>query len=211
MKNLFISVEGGDGSGKSTQLNNIIKYLESRGMEFVFTREPGGTAIGEKIRDIILDPANEEMAAITEAMLYAASRAQHVEELIKPSLAKGLTVVCDRFVDSSYAYQGYARGLKQAVYDINAYAISGCKPDLTIFLDVSPDEAMSRISQRGHDRLEKEDASFHNKVYEGYQYLIREDFESGENRIISIKAGREPDEVWKDIERALDERFGQIT
>ena len=207
MRNLFISVEGGDGSGKSTQLENIKSYLEEKKIPFIFTREPGGTSIGEQIRQVILDPENDEMSDVAEAMLYAASRAQHVEQLIRPSLEKGLTVVCDRFVDSSYAYQGYGRGLVDPVKVINSYAVDGCMPDITIFLDVPPKEAMERISSRGHDRLEKEEGDFHEKVYEGYK-VMAEDSDAG--RIVSIQANRNPDEVWKDIKALLDEKFSEV-
>ena len=188
MANYFISFEGGDGSGKSTQLDNIRKYLEDKGVEYLFTREPGGTPIGEKIRDVILDPNTMEMEDVTEAMLYAASRAQHVRELIKPALDRGVTVVCDRFVDSSYAYQGYGRGLEEMVKVINDYAVDGCMPDVTFFLDITPEDAMARISNRGHDRLEKQDEEFHKKVYEGYKAISRD-------RMISIDANRDPEEV----------------
>ena len=198
MANYFISFEGGDGSGKSTQLDNIRKYLEDKGVEYLFTREPGGTPIGEKIRDVILDPDTMEMEDVTEAMLYAASRAQHVRELIKPALDRGVTVVCDRFVDSSYAYQGYGRGLEEMVKVINDYAVDGCMPDVTFFLDITPEDAMARISNRGHDRLEKQDEEFHKKVYEGYKAISRD-------RMISIDANRDPEEVWQDIKKVLDD------
>jgi len=198
MANYFISFEGGDGSGKSTQLDNIRKYLEDKGVEYLFTREPGGTPIGEKIRDVILDPNTMEMEDVTEAMLYAASRAQHVRELIKPALDRGVTVVCDRFVDSSYAYQGYGRGLEEMVKVINDYAVDGCMPDVTFFLDITPEDAMARISNRGHDRLEKQDEEFHKKVYEGYKAISRD-------RMINIDANRDPEEVWQDIKKVLDD------
>ena len=198
MANYFISFEGGDGSGKSTQLDNIRKYLEEKGVEYIFTREPGGTPIGEKIRDVILDPNTMEMEDVTEAMLYAASRAQHVRELIKPALDRGVTVVCDRFVDSSYAYQGYGRGLEEMVKVINDYAVDGCMPDVTFFLDITPEDAMARISNRGHDRLEKQDEEFHKKVYEGYKAISRD-------RMINIDANRDPEEVWQDIKKVLDD------
>ena len=208
MEGFFISVEGGDGSGKSTQLLKIKEYLNKKGQAYIFTREPGGTSISEKIRDIILDPANTEMTDLTEALLYAASRAQHIDEVILPALKEGKVVISDRFVDSSLAYQGYARNLGDTVWEINSPAVSKCMPDITFFLDVSPEEAMERIASRGHDRLEKEEMNFHQKVYEGYQKLIEKDKALEENRIYSIKANRDPEEVWKDIEKILDEHFG---
>lgn len=210
MKGLFISVEGGDGSGKSTQLENIKRYFEEKNIEYVFTREPGGTSIGEEIRDILLDPKNEEMADITEAMLYAASRAQHVAEVIAPALAEGKTVICDRFVDSSIAYQGIGRGLGEAVKVINDYAIGKYLPDVTFFLDISPEDAMSRIADRGHDRLEKEATDFHQRVYEGYKKLIEEDNKSGLMRMFGIDANKEPEKVWQDIKAVLDNKLQEI-
>ncbi len=210
MQGLFISVEGGDGSGKSTQLENIKRYLSEKGMEYVFTREPGGTEISEKIRDIILDPNNTEMADITEALLFAASRAQHVAEKIRPSLEKGITVVSDRFVDSSLAYQGYGRELGDVVRIINDPAVAGCMPDITFFLDISPDDAMDRISRRDLDRLEREDLDLHRRFYMGFKKIIEED---DKGRIVSVDARKTPDEVWQDIKRSLDEaidkRFGK--
>ena len=206
MRGLFISVEGGDGSGKSTQLGYIKGYLEEKGISNIFTREPGGTEISEKIRDIILDPDNTEMADITEALLFAASRGQHVAEKIKPALEKGITVVCDRFVDSSIAYQGYGRGLGDVVRIVNEPAVSGCMPDVTFFLDITPEDAMARISKRGHDRLEREALELHERIYEGYQKLIEND---RDNRIVRIDANRAPEEVWEDIKAVLEERLAR--
>ena len=123
-RGIFISIEGPDGSGKSTQIENIKKFFADKNLEIVFTREPGGTAIGERIRDILLDKSCAEMDYMTEAMLYAASRAQHVAQVIKPALAEGKVIVCDRFVDSSIAYQGYGRGLGDAVRIINEFAVA---------------------------------------------------------------------------------------
>ena len=205
---MFISVEGGDGSGKSTQLNNIKNYLEERGFEYIFTREPGGTEIGEKIREIILEPENTAMTDMAEALLYAASRAQHVREKILPAIEEGKVVVCDRFVDSSLAYQAAGRDLGDVVWQVNAPAVDGCMPDITIFLNISPDIAMGRISGRGMDRLEKEALDFHHKVYEGYLKLIEEDEKSGKRRIKNVDANRDPELVWQDIKEILDEKLG---
>ena len=209
MEGLFISVEGGDGSGKSTQLENIKKYFAEKNIEYIFTREPGGTAIGEKIRDILLDAENVEMADITEAMLYAASRAQHVEELIRPALQAGKVVICDRFVDSSLAYQGIGRNLGEMVKVINDYAIAEAIPDVTFFLDISPKDAMSRIAGRGHDRLEREEDEFHQKVYEGYRTLVEEDAGRENRRIYGVDANREPEKVWEDIKKLLDQKLAE--
>ncbi|MBO8433846.1 MAG: dTMP kinase, partial [Tyzzerella sp.] len=137
MKGLFITIEGTDGAGKSTQIELLKKYLEDRGKDVLVTREPGGTPISEKIRDIILDRENSEMSSITEALLYASSRAQHVSEKIKPALAEGKIVICDRFVDSSIAYQSVARGLStKLIEDINKYAVDGLTPDITLYLSL---------------------------------------------------------------------------
>ncbi len=202
MRGLFISVEGGDGSGKTTQLKNIKNYLDEKGIKNIFTREPGGTEISEKIRGIILDPENAEMADITEALLFAASRAQHVAEKIRPALENGITVLCDRFVDSSIAYQGYGRGLGEVVKEINSPAVNGCMPDVTIFLDITPEDAMARIAERGHDRLEREALELHKRIYEGYRKIIESD---KMNRIVSVDASKSPEGVWEEIKGILDE------
>ena len=203
-KGIFISVEGGDGSGKSTQLANIKDYLEARGVDALFIREPGGTSIGEKIRDILLDPANTEMCAMTEAMLYAASRAQIVSEVIKPALSEGKVVVCDRFVDSSIAYQAYGRQMGNAIWDINKYAVDGSMPDYTFFLDINPHIASSRIDSRGEgkDRMELQEDSFRMRVYNGYLALM--DDEANRDRIIRIDACKDIESVKSEIIEKLD-------
>lgn len=208
MRGIFITVEGGDGAGKSTQLANIKSYMEERSISAVFTREPGGTEISEKIRDIILDPENEGMEDLTEALLYAASRAEHVRKVIAPALESGLTVVCDRYVDSSIAYQGYGRGLGDIVEKINEPAIAGYIPDLTIFLDLNPEVAMSRISNRGHDRLEIETNEFHERVHQGYLDMIAKEENQGIYRIARINADRLAGDIKSDIYAELDHIFG---
>ncbi|MBO4725833.1 MAG: dTMP kinase [Firmicutes bacterium] len=193
-KGLFISVEGPDGSGKSTQIDLLKKYIEDRGRTVVFTREPGGTPIGEKIRTIILDPENTEMDYLTEAMLYAASRAQHVHEVIRPALKRGDVVICDRFVDSSIAYQGFGRELGQVVAIINSFAISECVPDVTLLFKLDPTVGISRI-KREQDRLEMEDLEFHKRVYEGYLEVEK----ANPERVVGIDAGRDIEEIHKEI------------
>ena len=153
-KGLFITMEGPDGSGKSTQIKFLKEYFQERGIPCVFTREPGGTDIGEKLRSIILDKENRKMCDMTEALLYAASRAQHVEELIKPALSQGMTVVCDRFIDSSIAYQGYGRQLGDSVRVINELVVADCMPDVTFLMEISPAVGKSRIREENQDRLE---------------------------------------------------------
>ena len=209
MRGIFITVEGGDGAGKSTQLANIKQYMEDRSISAIFTREPGGTEIAEKIREIILDPENEEMEALTEALLYAASRAEHVRKVIGPALEDGLVVVCDRFVDSSIAYQGYGRELGEVVEMINEPAINGYIPDLTIFLDLEPEVAMERIANRGHDRLEIESADFHERVHQGYLDMIAKDEQSEISRIARIPADRLASDIKNDIYAELDQIFGE--
>lgn len=173
MKGIFVTFEGPDGSGKTTQVNLLKEYFNSLGYEVLITREPGGTNISEKIRKLILDPENKEMGAVCEALLYAASRAQHMHEVIIPALNLGKMVICDRFVDSSIVYQGYARGLgDEMVGNINEYAIQGRTPDRTFLITIPPEVGIKRKNSDGAlDRLEQEDIQFHKKVYEGYNRL----------------------------------------
>jgi dTMP kinase len=170
MKGLFISFEGVDGCGKSTQLRFLGEYLKEKGFDLLFTREPGGCVIAEKIRGLLLDVENSEMDAKTEALLYAAARAQHVAQVIRPALEAGKIVLCDRFIDSSLAYQGVGRGLGIGnIFDINCFATGGIMPDKTFFLDYPPDLAFARMSKRReHDRLEKEEMAFHRTLYSGF-------------------------------------------
>lgn len=194
-RGLFISIEGPDGSGKSTQIKIIKSFLQENNIEAVLTREPGGTIISEKIRQIILDKEHVEMDYMTEALLYAAARAQHVAEVIKPSLDMGKTVICDRFVDSSIAYQGYGRKLGKCVESINSYAVSGCMPDITFLMKLDPGIGKNRISEEEQDRLEKEQIEFHNNVFEGYLELEK----AYSDRIIGIDATRDIDEISNQI------------
>lgn len=206
-KGLFISIEGLDGAGKSTQMQFIKEFLEKRSFQVLLTREPGGTNIGEKIREILLDPQHQEMADMTEALLYAASRAQHVEEFILPALKEGKVVLCDRFVDSSIAYQGGARGLgQQAVKDINSFATRGLQPNLTIFFDISPEISLGRIHPEKVDRLEQEKVEFHKGVYDTYLSLAKEN----PNRIKIVKADRGISEISQDIENILVELIEKL-
>lgn len=170
MKGKFITFEGPEGVGKSYQLRMLQKELEETGLDFVITREPGGTPVSEKIRQIILDKDNSTMTDECEALLYAAARAQHIDEKIKPALQQGKIVVCDRYIDSSFAYQSVARGLGfEYVESVNSKAMTECMPDLTLFLNLTPEEAFKRkggIQQ--DDRMELNGLEFHNKVYNGY-------------------------------------------
>lgn len=175
-KGLFITFEGMDGSGKSTQLNLLADYCKQSGLHVLSTREPGGTRLSEKIREAILDPKTKEIAATTEALLYASSRAQHVSEIIKPALQEGSVVLCDRFMDSSIAYQGYGRCLGDEVRMVNEFAVQGIMPDLTIFIDIDPLEGITRIRKNSTlDRIETEAIDFHKRVYQGYMEIIKQD------------------------------------
>ncbi|MBP3895563.1 MAG: dTMP kinase [Mogibacterium sp.] len=202
MRGLFITLEGGDGAGKSTQIRNIESFFDKKGLVVVHTREPGGTAISEKLRDILLDSGNLEMHAVTEMLIYAASRAQHVRELVKPALEKGHIVICDRFLDSSIAYQAYGRGLGDMVDIVNSYATEGLTPDITFWMDIDPKEGKERVSKMGDfDRLEMEQMDFHYKVYGGYKALS----EKYPGRIKRIDASKSVEEISEDIETHLIE------
>jgi dTMP kinase len=166
----FITFEGGDGSGKSTQISLLHERLVREGVDVVRTREPGGTRIGDQIRDIILNPEYEEMCEKTEMYLYAAARAQIAEQVIWPALNAGKVVICDRFLDSSVVYQGYARGLGRMVQDINVPAAGGLVPDMTIYLELDADIGLARVGT-GKDRIELQDIMYHNAVSDGYKQL----------------------------------------
>ncbi|WP_134702229.1 dTMP kinase [Ammoniphilus sp. YIM 78166] len=174
---IFISLEGGEGAGKSTLIPFLQHYLEEQGHEVLVTREPGGIDIAEQIRQVILDPKNTRMDARTEALLYAAARRQHYVERVIPALSQGKVVLCDRFIDSSLAYQGYARGLGvDAVYSINRFAVEEGLPDATLYFDIQPELGLSRIEadkQREVNRLDLENLAFHHKVREGYLELLQ--------------------------------------
>lgn len=177
MRGKFISFEGPDGSGKTSVIKVVEKYFQDQGYETVVTREPGGIKISEKIRDIIHDVEHKEMDARTEALLYAASRSQHLHQKIIPAVNAGKIVLCDRYVDSSLAYQGYGRNLGvEEVLKINMFAINGYFPDLTIFVDVRPEVGLDRVfkaSEREKNRLDLEPLKFHQKIYNGYLEILK--------------------------------------
>lgn len=205
----FITFEGPDGSGKTTVSTAVSKRLNQEGYQVVYTREPGGNMIAEKIRQIILDPENTTMDPRTEALLYAASRRQHLVEKVLPLLRQGISVISDRFVDSSLAYQGYARGIGiEEIYQINEFAIEGHMPDCTIYLDIDVATGLSRIYQNRTflDRLEMEDTSFHQRVFTGYQKVV----ERYRPRMNMIDANQPLDQVIEDayhiVKGLLDER-----
>lgn len=202
-RGIFITFEGIDGCGKSTQLRMVKERLTSEGRDFIEVREPGGTTVGEKIRAVLLDKKNDSMVPLAELLLYEAARAQITEEVIKPALENGTIVICDRFFDSTIAYQGYARELGFELVDsLNKIATAGLKPDITFLLDLSAEDALKRRIGRGEeeDRLEALGTSFQVKVREGYLKAASED-----SRIKVIDAGKTPDEIFKDINTWLSE------
>lgn len=199
-KGLFITFEGPDGAGKTTQINLLKSFLEESGYDAVLTREPGGTSIGEKIREIILDKDHVEMDYMTEALLYAASRAQHVAEVIKPTIEAGRTVICDRFMDSSIVYQGFGRKLGDCVRIINEFAVNGCMPDITFLLKVEPSVGKCRIKNEDQDRLELERIEYHNEVFKAYIELEKQYPE----RIIGIDSNRNIEEISKEIKEHIN-------
>lgn len=174
LSGLFITLEGPDGSGKSTISRMLVSYLREKRLRVTLTREPGGTDISEEIRHIILDNKNTEMKSTTEALLYAASRAQHVGEKIKPAIDANRIVVCDRFVLSSLVYQGIGRELGvDKIKELNDFATVGLEPDLILFFDINPEIALARKTKRSKgDRLEREKLEFHKNVYQGYKSLL---------------------------------------
>ena len=201
MKGKFIPFEGCEGSGKSTHVTLFKEYLDNKGVDYIFLREPGGTEISEKIRKIILDIENKEMTDEAEALLYAAARAQLISEKILPALNEGKLVVVDRYVDSSFAYQGYARGLGiDFIKKINSFAIENCMPDVTVFLDISPKVAFERKGGADKDdRLELSGIEFHENVYKGYLKLI----ENEPQRFVVIDPTGTKQETHKKIVNAL--------
>lgn len=206
-KGIFITIEGGEGAGKSTLIELLSNKMHQRGKSVMTTREPGGILIAEQIRSVILDRQHIAMDARTEALLYAAARRQHLVEKVLPALEQGQIVICDRFVDSSLAYQGHARGLgMEEVWAINQFAIQELMPDLTIYMDVSPEVGLSRIAQaseREINRLDLEKHSFHEKVREGYQLLLKQ----YPDRIVLVNAEKSADLVFNDVLAAIEERF----
>lgn len=203
MTGLFITLEGGEGAGKTSAIPLLAARLEKEGYQVLATREPGGIEIAEAIRAVILDPANTSMDGRTEALLYAAARRQHLVEKVWPALKKGMIVLCDRFVDSSLAYQGYTRGLgMEEVLDINRFAVENTMPDLTLFFDISPEAGLARISEnkgREQNRLDLEALSFHESVYEGYQ-ILREQYK---HRYVTLDASKPLADVAEDAVQAI--------
>ncbi len=207
-RGLFLVFEGVDGSGTTTQAEYLCKFLESRGHEVVRTREPGGTALSERIRHLVLDPSWKETSFLTELFLYAASRAQHVEELIAPALNQGSIVVCDRFIASSVAYQSFGRGLDRSLVEkVNEMAIGSCIPDMTLFLRISVEEALRRRARRAEqiDRLEEAGQRLQERVALGYEAVFRED-----PNAVAVDAHKDPDDIAQEINKELFRRWAWL-
>ena len=200
MNGIFITFEGTDASGKTTQIGLLSEYLEKKGVPHIVTREPGGTAIGEKVRTIILDKENSAMFPATEALLYAASRAQLTGQVVRPALREGKVVISDRFLDSSIAYQGYGRNLGDMIRRINEPAVEGLKPDLTILLKTDPAAMRKRRDASLEDRMDSQKLEFHREVLRGYLTLSQEEPE----RFFVIDGERPVDEIAKAIRERVD-------
>ena len=205
MKGLFITLEGPDGSGKSSVAKALCQKLIDEGYEVVHTREPGGIDIAEQIRNVILDPKNTAMDGKTEALLYAASRRQHLVERVLPAVNAGKIVICERFLDSSLAYQGFGRELGfEEVLNINLFAIDNTYPDLTIYLDVDEEVGLNRLKDRDFkDRLDQESIAFHHRVKQGYKYTL----EKFKDRIKIVDASLELDTVIFNAYKLIKEKL----
>lgn len=200
----FITFEGCDGCGKSTQLRLLSEYLTKNSIPHIFTREPGGGKISEAIREILLNGKNMEMTDECEALLYAASRVQHLSDRVEPALSEGKLVICDRYVDSSLAYQAYARGLGlDFVSKINAFALKNYLPDVTIFIDLTPEAAFKRKHGADeNDRLEKAGMEFHKRVYDGYKAVAAAE----PDRVMCVDGMQTPDEIFADVVKILQRK-----
>ena len=200
----FITFEGCDGCGKSTQLRLLSEYLTENGIPHIFTREPGGGKISEAIREILLSGKNMEMTDACEALLYAAARVQHLSDRVEPALQEGKLVICDRYVDSSMAYQAYGRGLgAEFIGQINGYALKHYTPDVTVFIDLTPEAAFLRKHGADeNDRLEQAGMAFHKRVYEGYKTLAKECPE----RVVSIDGNQTPQKIFEAVVKTLKDR-----
>lgn len=205
MQGKFITFEGPDGSGKTTCAKGVYDKLKKEGYDVIYTREPGGIEIAEEIRNIILDPKNTKMDARCEALLYAASRRQHLVEKVLPALVKGQIVLCDRFVDSSLAYQGVGRHLGiEEVFAINKFAIEDNMPDFTIYLNVDPEIGLQRIAPRNYkDRLDQESLQFHQDTYNGYLQVV----EKYKDRMIVVDANQDEAKVIDDCFKIIKEHL----
>lgn len=209
MRGIFITIEGPDGSGKTTALQQVVPRLQQEmNRKVVATREPGGSPIAEKIRSLILDPSHTDMDSRTEALLYAASRRQHLIEKVLPVLESGDVIFCDRFVDSSIAYQGYARGIgEEGIREINEFATEGIEPDVTLYIDVPAEVGIQRIhanlDEREYNRLDQEKLAFHEKVRAGYQQLAK----ANPERIVVVDGTMSREEVAEACYNIIKNRY----
>jgi dTMP kinase len=211
VKGMFITFEGIEGSGKSTQIALLADYLFARGVRHVLTREPGGTLIGDQVRKILLDPANRSLDSAAELLLYAASRAQHLREIIKPALADGTNVLCDRFSDATLAYQGYGRGLDiEMIHSLDRIVTAGMRPDLTLLFDIESASGIARARGRNNShgleaeaRFENEELAFHERVRKGYLKLAEQE----PDRIRVVDASSSPEEIQVKVRKIVDERL----
>lgn len=209
MPGAFITFEGIEGSGKSTQISRVLRHLTDNGRTVTLTREPGGTPIGDQVRRVLLDPANRMLDPTAELLLYAASRAQHLREVILPALALDRVVLCDRFSDATVAYQGHGRGLSiPIIRELDRIVTAGLKPRLTVLLDLPAEAGLKRARGRNQSeglhaeaRFENEDLAFHRRVRDGYLLLAREE----PGRILVVNAERTPDEVQAEVRKIVDE------
>lgn len=200
-KGLFITFEGGEGAGKSTQIQKAAALLKKKGKKVLLLREPGGTEVSEAIREVILSTRHKKLTPETELLLYLAARAQIVREKIQPALEKGICVLCDRFEDSTLAYQGYGRGLSlDWIYKLSLFVRGKQVPDLTILLDIDPEKGLARGGR--NDRMEKESLSFHQKIRKGFLAIAKKN----RKRFLVVDSSRGPEEVFKMIEKKISKR-----
>jgi dTMP kinase len=206
----FITFEGIEGCGKTTQISHLTAYLKEKNLPFLLTREPGGTEIGDRIRQILLSSENSRMEPVTEFFLYEAARAQHLSQVVLPALTDGKTVLCDRFADATVAYQGYGRGLNLAwIEEIHNRFLKGLKPNLTFLLDLPVEEGLRRAWKRmenqtvKEDRFEKEALAFHRRVREGYLFLARQE----PNRIIVLDGMKDEKSIHREITNHLPKGY----
>lgn len=204
MKGIFITFEGIEGCGKSTQAKLLAEYLQKRGIEVLSTREPGGPKISEEIREILLSNANDEMIPRTEVLLYMASRSQHTGEWIIPALKSGKIVISDRYFDSTIAYQGAARKIERKIIDtLTTFATFGLKPDITFLVDLPVEVGLSRIEQNNADRLERESLDFHRKVRAGFLKIAEQE----KDRYIILNGADTVNEIHREIIKKIDEKI----
>jgi dTMP kinase len=203
---LFITLEGGEGAGKSTQIEYVRRWFTDRGRDVMVTRQPGGTPLAEEIRTLLLHRTDQPVDELTELLLMFAARAQFLAERVRPALADGVVVLCDRFTDSTYAYQGGGRGMPRATIDILADVVHGdLDPDLTLLLDLPVSQGMARAADRSRaDRIEQEGPAFFERVRRAFLDQAKREPE----RFVVVDAARSPQEVWGDIQSSLEERFG---